>query len=184
MSVTAESSIKRGCSSPQPDSFPLFYTHMWLSIEMLWLCAGNCSEAFHVKGICKLDVHKAENGGSRLGAGVWHIFRLAKKVREVAQSCLTLCDPMDCSLWGSSGHEIFQARILEWVAISFSRGSSWPRDWKHAPCASYVAGEFFSCWAIREAHYNHNLNPKCEIQVNVQQRVSVRRILRTASESP
>ena len=46
----------------------------------------------------------------------------------VAQSCLTLCDPMDCSPPGSSVHEIFQARILEWVAISFSRGSSQPRD--------------------------------------------------------
>ena len=48
---------------------------------------------------------------------------------EVAQSCPTLCDPMDCSLPGSSIHGIFQARILEWVAISFSRGSSQPRDW-------------------------------------------------------
>ena len=43
---------------------------------------------------------------------------------EVAQSCPTLCDPMDCSLTGSSVHGIFQARVLEWVSISFSRGSS------------------------------------------------------------
>ena len=43
---------------------------------------------------------------------------------EAAQSCLTLCDPMDCSLPGSSNHGIFQARTLEWVAISFSRRSS------------------------------------------------------------
>ena len=43
-----------------------------------------------------------------------------KKESEVAQSCPTLCDPMDCSLSGSSIHRIFQARILEWVAISFS----------------------------------------------------------------
>ena len=43
---------------------------------------------------------------------------------EVAQSCLTLCDPMDCSLPGSSLHGIPQARVLEWVVISFSRGSS------------------------------------------------------------
>ena len=42
---------------------------------------------------------------------------------EIAQSCLTLCDPMDCSLSGSSIHGIFQARVLEWIAISFSRGS-------------------------------------------------------------
>ena len=44
-----------------------------------------------------------------------------KKEREVAQSCLTLCDPMDCSLPGSSVHGIFQASVLEWVAISSSR---------------------------------------------------------------
>ena len=43
---------------------------------------------------------------------------------EVAQSCPTLCDPMDCSLPGFSVHGIFQARALEWIAISFSRGSS------------------------------------------------------------
>ena len=43
---------------------------------------------------------------------------------EVAQLCQTLCDPMDCSLLGSSVHGIFEARVLEWIAISFSRGSS------------------------------------------------------------
>ena len=48
---------------------------------------------------------------------------------EVTQSCLTLWDPVDCSLRGSSIHGIFQSRVLEWVAISFSRGSSQPRDW-------------------------------------------------------
>ena len=47
---------------------------------------------------------------------------------EVAQSCPTVCDPMDCSPPGSSVHGIFQARVLEWIAISFSRGSSQPRD--------------------------------------------------------
>ena len=47
---------------------------------------------------------------------------------EVAQSCPTLCHPMDCSPPGSSVHGILQARILEWVAISFSRGYSRPRD--------------------------------------------------------
>ena len=50
------------------------------------------------------------------------------KESEVAQSCPTLCDPVDCSLPDSSIHGIFQARVLEWVAISFSRGSSQPRD--------------------------------------------------------
>ena len=47
---------------------------------------------------------------------------------EVARLCPTLCDPMDCSLPGSSVHRIFQARVLDWVAIAFSRGSSPPRD--------------------------------------------------------
>ena len=46
----------------------------------------------------------------------------------VTQSRLTLCDPMECSLPGSSVHGIFQARVLEWVTVSFSRGSSQPRD--------------------------------------------------------
>ena len=47
---------------------------------------------------------------------------------KVTQSCLTLCDPMDCSLPSSSVHGILQARVLEWVAISFSRGYSRPKD--------------------------------------------------------
>ena len=53
---------------------------------------------------------------------------LEVKRSEVAQSYLTLCDPMDCSLPSSSVHGIFQARVLEWIAISFSSGSSRPRD--------------------------------------------------------
>ena len=52
---------------------------------------------------------------------------------EVAQLCPTLCDPMDCSLSGSSIHGIFQARVLEWVAISFPRRSSQPRDQIQSP---------------------------------------------------
>ena len=64
----------------------------------------------------------------------------------VAQSCPTLGDPMDCSLSGSSVHGILQERILEWVAISFSRGSSRPRDGTWASC---IAGRFFSvCFTI------------------------------------
>ena len=52
----------------------------------------------------------------------------------VSKWCPTLCDPMDYSLTGSSVHGILQARILQWVAISFSRGSSWPRDQTHISC--------------------------------------------------
>ena len=60
----------------------------------------------------------------------------------VTQSCLTLCDPMDGSPPGSSVHGIsMDSRMLEWVATSFSRGSSWPRDWIWVSCS---AGEFFT----------------------------------------
>ena len=68
---------------------------------------------------------------------------------EVAQSCPTLCDPMDCSPPGSSVYGIFQARVLEWAAISFSRGSSRPRDWTQV---SSIADRCFTIWAIREGH--------------------------------
>ena len=64
-----------------------------------------------------------------------------EKESEVAQSCPTLCDLMDCSLPGSSVHEIFQARIMEGIAISFSRGSSQPRDRTPVSC---TAGRFFT----------------------------------------
>ena len=67
------------------------------------------------------------------------------KISLVAQSSPTLCNPMDCSLPGSSVHGIFQARTLEWVAISFSRGSSRPRDRTQV---SHIVG--FTVWATRE----------------------------------
>ena len=67
---------------------------------------------------------------------------------KVTQSCLTLCDPMDCSLPGSSVHWILQARILQWVAIPFSRGSSWPRNWTQVSC---IAGRYFTIWDSRRA---------------------------------
>ena len=60
---------------------------------------------------------------------------------SVAQSCLTLRDPKDCSLPGSSVHGILQARILEWVAMPSSRGSSRPRDRTQVSC---TAGKFFT----------------------------------------
>ena len=76
-----------------------------------------------------------------------HVKGLNKTESEVAQLCPTLCYPMDCSLPGSSIHGIFQARILEWVAISFSR-SSQPRDWTWISCI--VGSRSFTIWATRE----------------------------------
>ena len=63
-----------------------------------------------------------------------------KSESEVTQSCPTLCDPMDCSLPGSSVHGIFQARVLEWVAICFSSGSSQPRN---QTWVSFIVGRCF-----------------------------------------
>ena len=74
------------------------------------------------------------------GASLYKIENLSRKEKQqrsgrdikvkvlLAQSCLTLCDPMDYSLPGSSIDGVLQARILEWVALPFSRGSSQPRD--------------------------------------------------------
>ena len=66
---------------------------------------------------------------------------------EVVQSCPTLCDPVDSSPPGSSVHGILQARILEWVAISFFREASWLRDRTQV---SRIAGRRFNLWATRE----------------------------------
>ena len=66
----------------------------------------------------------------------------------VTQSCPTLCDPMDCSPPGSSFHGILQARILEWVPLSFSRGSSQLWDWTQV---SSIAGRFVIIWPTKEA---------------------------------
>ena len=75
------------------------------------------------------------------------ILKERKKESEVAQSCPTLCNPMGCSLPGSSVHGIFQARVLAWVAISFFRGSSQPRDRTWVSC---IAGRCFTILATRE----------------------------------
>ena len=67
---------------------------------------------------------------------------------KVTQSCPTLCDSMDCIVYG-----ILQARILEWVTFPFSKGSSQPRNRTGVSC---IAGRFFTSWATREAQENWN----------------------------
>ena len=84
---------------------------------------------------------------------------------EVAQSCPTLCNPMDCSLPDSSVHGIFQARTLEWIAMSFSRGSSQPRNQTQVSC---IIGRRFY-------HLSHqgitNSNLKSPAEVSPKKRV-------------
>ena len=81
--------------------------------------------------------YKSQNLGGRksLFGEVWVL---------VAQSRLTLCDPMDCRPPGSSAHGILQARTLEWVALPFSSGFSQPRDQTRV---FHIAGRFFTVWA-------------------------------------
>jgi len=71
----------------------------------------------------------------------WYIILCACSFASV---CLTLCAPIDCSLPGSSAHEILQAGILEWIAMPFSRGSSCPRVRTHISCSSCIAGRVFT----------------------------------------
>ena len=73
------------------------------------------------------------------------------------QLCLILCHPVNCSPPGSSVQGISQARILEWVAISSSRGSSWPRDWSHSSC---LAGGFSTTEPLGKPRVNVGLAVK------------------------
>ena len=86
---------------------------------------------------------------------LYHIFILSLKIKQVCaeslQLCLTLCNPIDCSPPVYSVHGILQARILEWVAIPFSMGTSQPRDETLVSC---IAGRLFTIWATRDAHFN------------------------------
>ena len=81
-----------------------------------------------------------------------------------AQSCLTLCDPMDCSLPGSSLHGILQARILEWVAISFSKGSSHARDRTCVSCIPCIGRRILYHWQPSFKEESKKVGLKLNIQ--------------------
>ena len=91
-------------------SFPHFLIGLFVFLVL------NCMSCFYILEINPLSV-----------------VSFAVQFSSVAQSCLTLCNPMDCSLPGFSVHGIFQVRVPEWVAITFSRGSSQPRDRTRVP---------------------------------------------------
>ena len=100
---------------------------------------------------------------------------LTRRACSVAQSCPVLCDPMDCSPPGSTVRGLSQARILEWAAISSSRGSSPPRDGTQVSC---IAGRFFTSWVTREAcvHSEHLLSCSlalglCEVSLRLEMQV-------------
>ena len=104
------------------------------------------------------DRHLARQSARRRGVGFFQLLqgkkwtarnRACTRACLVAQSRLTLCNPMDCSPPSSSVRGILQARTLEWVTVPSSRGSFWLRDQTHTSCVSWIAGGFFTRWAIR-----------------------------------
>ena len=99
----------------------------------LWLCSVSmvCLRLIHIVSI-----------------SIWLPVWISSLFLLVATSCPTLCNLMDCSPPGSSVHGILQARVLEWVAIPSSRGSSRPRN---RTLVSLIADRFFTVWATREA---------------------------------
>ena len=116
---------------------------------------------------CLQETHLKPSDTYRLKVGSEKRYSMQSEGEsEAAQSCLTLCDPMDYSLPGSSVHGILQARILEWVAISFSRGSSQPRDRTQGsnpgiePGSPALYADVFTIWATREVTIPCKLRPK------------------------
>ena len=114
----------------------------WMSI--IWLCCrGNWQDRRHLQ----------TEGGTRAGRRRWGHLKVF-----VAQLGPTLSDPVDCCQPGSSVPGLLQARILEWVAIPFSRGSFQPRDWTWVSC---IGGRFFTIWTTREAWCSCMHSDKC-----------------------
>ena len=121
---------------------------------------ANTKSASGHQTICLLDVTKTL-GNVALVKTLQSPTALPASVRNcdavlcwVTQSCPTPCDPMNCSPPDSSIHRILQARILEWVVMLFSKGSSWPRDRTQV---SQSAGGFFTVWATSEAQRHSKL---------------------------
>ena len=143
---------KRKCQSL--NHVQLFATHELQPIRLLWTrnSLGKNTGVGSLSLLQGISPTQGSNPGLLQWRQILYYLRHqgSPKVKVlVTQSCLILCDPMDCSPSGSSVHGILQARILEWVVISFSRGSSQPRDWTRFFC---IAERFFTVWGTREAY--------------------------------
>ena len=104
-----------------------------IAFSKIWVCCCCCSVASAVSNSVRPHRQQPtrlccpwDSPGKNTGVGCHFLLqcRKVKRESEVAQSCLTLSDPMDCSPPGSSVHGIFQARVLEWGAIGFSQRES------------------------------------------------------------
>ena len=134
----------RTCSRLEP-----FQKHDGLGNPGWCLTARRCTYIHTHTGL--KEAGPAFQQWSLLSTGIMMIFIFffiwLEWVSEVTQLCPTLCDPMDYSIPCSSIHGILQARVLEWAAISSSRGSSWPRDQTRV---SRIVDRCFTIWATRE----------------------------------
>ena len=120
-----------GCKTVECEILLLLFSHQVMSKSLAspWRVARQLLKMQSLRNHCQI-------------MWKWKYLNFDKRPLCVhAQSCPTLCNPMDCSPPGSPVHEIFQARILEWAAIPFSRESSWLRDWTQV---SWIAGRFFT----------------------------------------
>ena len=106
-----------------------------------------------------------------------------RHTQSVDKLCLTLCDLMDSSQPGSSVHGIFQARILGWVAISYSRGSSWPRNQTHISCISCNDRQIFYHCVTWEASQGYTDHDKKESQSQDLQGNNLPKVLKTGVTS-
>ena len=118
------------------------------SPQILWLEQGEHKPVGAFSQLGELCLLRCKCGPRPLDSLYSQLRTILKVKILVAQSCPSLCDPLDCNPPGSSVHEILQIRTLEWVAISSSKGSSWPRDQTQV---SHIADGFFTLWTIRDA---------------------------------
>ena len=127
-----------------------FYRTMWWKTKSVWLLLWICPGIYHERVIFMFWLFLSSlfknNICVYLCVCVIHVH-----VCAVAQSCLTFCDLMDCSPPGSFVCGIILAGILEWVAISSSRGSSWSGDRTCISHSFYVGKQIFHLWATWEA---------------------------------
>ena len=136
---------------------PLTYLHTLAMTDLIYfpccLAISRMSYKWNPSVCCLLNLASFTEHKSSM---LLHIkefvaFYCCGKKKSVSHSVMSdSFNPGDCSLPGSFVHGIPQTRILEWVAIPFSRGSSWPRDWTQG---SYIAGRFFTVWATRIIFY-------------------------------
>ena len=122
--------------------------------NMFRLCPWWCTYQHFIGFYCSVTLHCKDISHFICSFIFWWTFGLCLCCCLVAELCLTPCDPMDCSQPDFSVHGVFQARKLEWVAISFSRGSSWPRDQTHISYVASTGRQILDCWATREAQAN------------------------------